>query len=706
MPTLIASAWRSPPQSGDSANLAAVISARHFCDWSRCASVPRGMSVVIAERRKGSERDRLHAASRAVAAAQQAEAATIRAALAEVNDAEVRLEPDLVQLGDLEAAHTADTTMFRAKWDNGVLTADDSLGRSDRARGELNALGISIRSGHDATQRLSARLDELRTRGQELAAAETRYRDDLVSANVAKQQLVEAQTESEQARIVADRALVAARDRQAAEEVDRQLWTARVDALRLALDKVTAQSGLDCLADLNGVLGTLGDLVTIEKGWEAAFAAAVAESFDAVVTESSDVARQVLARLVAASRGGTVLALDTVGVQCSGPPPHTVQVDTELDSSEMSSLRGAAADMSTIRCRVRGSNERVDALLDLLVGHVVAVNGGWIEATSVAIADPSAVVVTSAGDRFSPAGWKVGGGVVGATAAALVEAEDHVVTTTDRVARCMAKTEVLAAEQKLCIRRVEELTDALRVSGAVVDAATDALRGIEAERHVVATDTESLQGQLDELTVRLTSERARVVELETEITTLGVVETQALARSRQLAADRTALAERAADLALRRTETQVRSAELRERRSLLASRLAELEERLGRDAMARAAAERQRIDLDRRMALLNRLADSVDARAQRLDTRIDSVREQKRRQSQDIEAITDRLNVARRRRELLEQDRTALCHEVAQGDVEQAELRTKLEIAVDRLFTEHGLDSRRGRVGALSGVAR
>ena len=49
-----------------------------------------------------------------------------------------------------------------------------------------------------------------------------------------------------------------------------------------------------------------------------------------------------------------------------------------------------------------------------------------------------------------------------------------------------------------------------------------------------------------------------------------------------------------------RTDVGVRAASLDERRTSLTARLAELDERLERDAEQRAAAEGQRIALDRR----------------------------------------------------------------------------------------------------------
>ena len=62
----------------------------------------------------------------------------------------------------------------------------------------------------------------------------------------------------------------------AAEEASR--FAARVEALELALDAARARAGAERLAGVDGVLGTLLDLIEIDPGWEAAVEAALARS--------------------------------------------------------------------------------------------------------------------------------------------------------------------------------------------------------------------------------------------------------------------------------------------------------------------------------------------------------------------------------------------------------------------------------------------
>ncbi len=51
----------------------------------------------------------------------------------------------------------------------------------------------------------------------------------------------------------------------------------------MALDQARARAGAERLADVDGVIGTLLDVVQIDHGWEAAFEAAAGEAIAAVV---------------------------------------------------------------------------------------------------------------------------------------------------------------------------------------------------------------------------------------------------------------------------------------------------------------------------------------------------------------------------------------------------------------------------------------
>ena len=83
--------------------------------------------------------------------------------------------------------------------------------------------------------------------------------------------------------------------RQAEQEHARS--QARADALERALDEARGAAGAELLAGVDGVVGTLLDLVEVDSGWEEAFEAAAGASLAAVVVSGSEPARAALARL-------------------------------------------------------------------------------------------------------------------------------------------------------------------------------------------------------------------------------------------------------------------------------------------------------------------------------------------------------------------------------------------------------------------------
>src|SRR5439155_23031065 len=95
---------------------------------------------------------------------------------------------------------------------------------------------------------------------------------------------------------------------------DAHRWTARAESLDAALGDLRA--GLaKALDGVDGLLGPVVDLITIDPGCEAAVAAALGEALRGVVARDADSARAALARLRSAGTAGTVLVPD--------PGPHS-----------------------------------------------------------------------------------------------------------------------------------------------------------------------------------------------------------------------------------------------------------------------------------------------------------------------------------------------------------------------------------------------
>src|SRR5689334_14403290 len=64
---------------------------------------------------------------------------------------------------------------------------------------------------------------------------------------------------------------LAAEEARRAADADRHTWVARADALAQALDNARARAGAARLSEIDGVVGTLLEIIEIDEGYEPAF---------------------------------------------------------------------------------------------------------------------------------------------------------------------------------------------------------------------------------------------------------------------------------------------------------------------------------------------------------------------------------------------------------------------------------------------------
>src|SRR5690606_16437565 len=102
-------------------------------------------------------------------------------------------------------------------------------------------------------------------------------------------------------------------------QAERHTWAARAEALALALDQARARAGAERLAGVEGVVGTLLDLLEVDPGWEAAVEAALGEALTAVVVEGVESGRRALRVLAEGDVPGAVLALGVAPAPRSAP---------------------------------------------------------------------------------------------------------------------------------------------------------------------------------------------------------------------------------------------------------------------------------------------------------------------------------------------------------------------------------------------------
>jgi chromosome segregation protein len=655
----------------------------------------RGQLALLAERRRGVERERAASVDQGVVASLESDAAALRSDLASLAAEAEALDPDAEALTAVESDLAAAREAFAAEWGDGVPTPS---GRASEVRGELATLRQVLGRADADAERTGRRATTLRARLARLdaeAAEADEVALDLAGADVAAADGVAAvdgddrSSASEVAELDLVAALAAATDRrtaaetaaQAAEQArdvsvaERHTWSARADALALALDEARSRAGAERLAGVEGVLGTLLDLVDVDPGWEAAAEAACGEALAAVVVGSVASGRRALQVLADGDVPGAVLALTN---PADGYPTVPVRGTAHI------TLPGA----EPVLAHVRPRRADLRPLLDRLLGNAVAVRGGWVEAVDVALAHPDAVVVTRTGGRFGPGGWRVSTATTGATGAALDEARERAAAAT--AAADVAVQQHHTARAALDEARAAEsdatraLDDHRRRAAAAAEARDRAAR----ERDDAQAELDLLAEQQADAAERLARDRERAAQLEAELPRLEADESALRQRAQAMTEARNRLDERAGEVAGRRTDLDKRRTAIADRNAFLRQRLAEVEERLAGSAAARRDAEQRRGELDAAEGALDRLSRFVQARLDVLDGRITEMQARRERETAVQRTVSARLAGHRRERASAEKALGELRERLQRTELDEAEIRLRLEQAIEHCRTQ------------------
>ena len=632
-----------------------------------------GLRAVVGERLRSIERESAVLADNDLAASLVAEIESCRQGIDAAVASEAEELPARSELGRMQAALEADQADFRAEWGE---RPDGSLlpgAEAGEARGELAALRSAIDGYESERRRQSERLNALSGRLRTVEQEADRHRRELDRHRGETRTLREASAAAESALASANRQLEAAIDALAGSEAELRHWTARHEALAMA-DESSERAVLEGLA-ADGILGALVDLVEVDQGAEAAFAAAVGEAVGAVVVRDADAARRVLGRLEASDAGAAVIALQNIVSADAGAVPAST----------------GPSGTARLRDRVRSNDPGVARLLDTLLATTVIVDSDWRGAADVAALRPDLVVVTAAGDRFSARGWRLGAHSAAGVRAALSEATERAAAAEaarSRAAEAVEQARVPLAEQQAAGERLgRRLGEAERDSAA----AAEALGRVDADRRDLQSAAAALRDHLDEIGGRLERSVARRREIESLLPELEASETRDRDRGRQMTQARVELDRRASDLAARAYEQRARDAELAQTRNMLEARLAELTERLARYEASRASTEDRLAGLERQRAVLESLGVALAARNVTLDAGLSRIREVRRRHSEQARALATSLDGLRRRYSDVEGRLDELRRAASVDDVDEARLRTLLQGMVERLRDDYGL---------------
>jgi chromosome segregation protein len=188
-----------------------------------------------------------------------------------------------------------------------------------------------------------------------------------------------------------------------------------------------------------------------------------------------------------------------------------------------------------------------------------------------------------------------------------------------------------------------------------------------------------------ELGEHIERERARVAELESVLPLLDADEQAEAQAAKARSEARAGLEARAAVLASRRRELEVRNAGLRERQQFLEARIVETERRLEADHEARAAAGERRVQIERSLTAIDRLAGLVDAHRATVDVEHHHLAERRRLQSEEVRGLTGALDAARKSRTESERHLDEIRQRSHRSEIEEAEAKLRLETSIETL---------------------
>ncbi len=612
----------------------------------------RGLQGVLRERARATAAALDAAADVDVVSTLEAEAARLAAELQTAGAEEAAGgAPERAEIAGLLTALDEEDAALRRRWEDvlGGDAPDEAMARvrtrrelitrsAAREQQDLDALGARVVQVEQRQAGAAVRADLLARTLAELESSTANLEADLTARSA---ELEEAARASESAQATADEA-----------EQARHRSAARAEALERALADLQGAGGRELLRDVDGVVGSLVDLVEIDAGWEAAFEAAAGAGVAAVVVDGRHSAQAALARLRERGVTGAVLT-----------PRATTR--TAAEHGELP--HGSSAEPVRRHVRARHGGAVAESVLDTLVGRAVRVDG-WEEAIDLSLARDDLVVVTPEGDRFAATGWRVRSGTGVVTAAAVDEARhrsDDAAAAAELARANLTEARIALARSRDARAAAERAAD--RHTTACESAHADVTRAVE-EQQRSAGELEDARSAVAAAHQRLADVTAEEANLDRALPEL----TEALHAWRELQARR-------AEVLAQRQELEVRVAGVAERRRVLAERNAEVERRLAGHAEERASAAARRQRLEAEATALSRLDELVQREHARLDGVFDDLRHDYQDQVDAVRAGGQRLEQLRQDRHTTDQRLDAVRTRTRTLDLEANEVDLRTE---------------------------
>ncbi len=625
----------------------------------------RGLSALIAERRRSMERDQGQLIADDVVAALEADAAQMRADLVEVERGLA------ISIAESDGLAIEEEAFERERTEQGLfhtVQGNEASNAAAEVRGELRTLRNTVEQSAGEIQKLQARIEKIENRDSSFVTTIDSLQSELARAETVLGEIRANITAVERERDAAEIAGDNAQQLRADAERRNARAVARLESLESAMASTRARAGADHLNHIEGVVGALIDLVEIDAGWDAAVKAALGDTLASIVVSDSQAARRAIEQLRHAEHNGAILSLSAMQTVTQNLPSTVESVRTRVTPTN-------------------GAPSQLGGLLDALLGHVGCVSN-ISEAMSVVETHAGTVVVTRDGDKLAPTGWRLGAADDVGSIEIIEKTQQEVVASTQQLNDIDEQVEAQRRALVSARTRLADLQTSLDRQVKAVDAASDRLTNAINDRRANGAEREMTLNSLDDMRARSDQYLVRVTELEALLPGLEESEAAEIAAAKAQSEARAAIDSKTAHMAMRRKDLDVRLAGLRERDQFLRQRLEETESRLEIDTAARIEAGTRRQRLEGALLAVSRLAELVDQHRVTAEGRLAELYEMRRRQSDEVREITARLDAGRTGRQEAEQQLEAMRERSRRIDVEEAETRTRVEAAVEMIRRE------------------
>ena len=457
-----------------------------------------------------------------------------------------------------------------------------------------------------------------------------------------------------------------------AAQSDQATWQARRDALELSLARKDGTGAL-LEAALPGVLGSVGDLITVTDGYETAIAAALGHLADAAATNSAEVAVDALRYVREEDAGQARLVVaDAEAEQNSGAPPGGTW------AREVVSADDAVA-------------QTINALL-----HDVVIVEDLHAARTLRQEQPHLSAVTTAGDLLAPGqarGGAAGGPSVLELHAAREEAAAELADATARIESTRFQLGPAREALQEAQAEVDRTLADLHSSDANLAAVADQLGQLGSQMRSARSEEERIRPAIEQTEEEHATRSRELADLTQRLENAQAEPETDEGQAERATTERDQRAEEAKAARSAETDARLVLRTVEERLKAITSRAESLEHAADTERKARAAAEEQA----RRRAEQSQIAAAVQdgaARAIRaIEGSLDQAEQQRRHAEAQRAEREEELTALRTELDRLTARYTELTDVVHQDEVARAQQRLRVEQLEQRAIDELGLDA-------------